>query len=1663
MIQTHNNAVPSVIQRKLRSIRLRQTGLILLRGLAIAIAVFVAAMVLAMTIDWVFTIFSATVRVALTGLAVVLSLMAFAVNVVSPLRRTFGRTQPAADADAAIPQLEERWTTVASFANSGEKPDSPMSQRMLDQVNSEAVAMQRLVRPSIVVRPASLKRPAMWLGACVLLLAGFLLIDLPRTTVLVKRFLSPTAPITATQLVSESGDIIIPRGEMFDIVASATGIVRESVTLAIEHESGVIDVLEVPGDSDDTKRFAHAMRADDSLRYQVTSGDARTEWHRVTVIDHPTLEEVQFQVTPPSYIDQPAIEKTLIPSRLRVPQGSVLEVAMKPSTDLESLTIDLEIPSVEGEPQRKSVSLRPNKQGWYRFRTQLLSDVSFRPTLRNVFGLENEDKRVCHIEVIVDRAPVARIINSDAELAVADDEEIEIEFEAHDDHGVKTAELVIYDETATEEGEEPKILEVREIPLGDQQDQQHVKASTKLDLKELNLPEGAKISYSVRVTDNRKVEIDPEMMLAATDTQPDEESADTKSESKQASKSENTDRELAMAEPSEAMKNDTTAEPNSIDEPATDSQTTVAQSDTSDKKSDAKPGEKSTSEENTENLAQAETPGKMDDEENGTRKNADAKSSSSKTSEESEADPSAEDPTQVASAENMKPKTGSEQADTATENADKDAETVADDGKASPSDQPNSEPKSTESENVKVARNSTKKTDGDPESEVDDSEKVAAADANPPMADNENKPADADNDTGKSTADSEMPTVAQADPSDGKLTDDSKTSDENNTVADAESKTPMSEDDSKTSDAGNNLAGQPRDAKTPSVAQSDSADDQPMPNDDPQTAEKTESEDANPEESSPDKTPKIANAKPTATGSAKSRKRRSPSESEPPIPVDVRLMAQQSESGQNTETNKRQLKITKRLASVAKSDAERKEDERIGIREKVVAIDVMLAEVQTRLTQILNREIPDSEHRPAFQEIDDRLGDVETYVSELREETAEGEFAFIGLQMVDITRTYVTPARDRVFRAIRDAAGAEGHTKAATGHITRAREMLAALLAQYDKVAQEKKLAESIEETAEIYEVYVEKMQKLMRERRQNKNPLKRAMAVIEVDQDYLDRLAEVITLRREMMREFGRMLSDDPRLLARYMDLLKRRNKSLRDQLSDLSERQEEVAYELAGWQSVDEAGRVDVWTIVIEMRLLAAEELAKESAALAERVHKQLPLTLEPSHPVAARVLAETDRMAQLAQEIAFDAELFLTATPDDPQLQEALGRTRQLTASFNDLDAALDQLIVENEGDEDTATYVNSRLRESRSVADQAERWEQIAKAIQARSYYGLNELDQWQLNTTTELLRVDMLEFEDELQGQFQQQANSDIPGEIVDMIRQLHRLMETITFNQSAATFALKRDRGEFAEEQQAEAVKNLALAEDLFDKIRRAVIAELDQYEIDDPNIANLRDPTLDQFLANLEREPNIQAQLGIPRRPTNLRIRADNLFQAESGMLQSSSEAAESRAKNAMKMARDRNRNGKEDEQENQKSGEMTPEEKEKMEKAKRMQETLAKSMAAIEDKLKDPKTPPAEKRRLEQMKQNLERVRQQLDENATSAEEWDKIVEQDQAAEMLKALANGERIPDEQWNKLMSTLEDGLWQVRGTQPPEEYRRAIEQYQDRLRELMSTTPVGGE
>ena len=459
-ISTHR--LPSAIERKLRFVRWRHALLAMTCAVAYGSAVLISLMLISMVIDWLFPFADAGMRYLLTGGSLTAVAGTLIVLGWHPIRQAL-RWNHAADAvDEGIPVLEERWSTVASLSSVDPEELSPLQRAMAEQVTSEAVAMDKVVVPSLALSPVSL-RPAILFASCSAAILAVLLVAYPtQMSVLVTRFWSPSSRLTATQLSSESGDQLVPRGESIDLVTRLQGIPRGSGLLTVVNSTGDVQEFALHPDKDDAERFTHRIRVDESLVYRVRVGDGQTEWHHLEAIDFPEIAEVKFEIEFPDYTERESVERDRIPKRMKVVQGSMLRVAMRPVDPLKSLSLSVTHPERpadalgDRDEAIEAVELAVDDSGWYHFRMQLIEDTVIRPTLVSSHGLTNQRRLFSRIDVIADKAPVARIVTPTEEMAVSLEETIDIEFEAHDDHGVATAELVLYDESQRDADGKPK-------------------------------------------------------------------------------------------------------------------------------------------------------------------------------------------------------------------------------------------------------------------------------------------------------------------------------------------------------------------------------------------------------------------------------------------------------------------------------------------------------------------------------------------------------------------------------------------------------------------------------------------------------------------------------------------------------------------------------------------------------------------------------------------------------------------------------------------------------------------------------------------------------------------------------------------------------------------------------------------------------------------------------------------------------------------------------------------------------------------------------------------------------------------------------------------------------------------------------------------------------
>jgi hypothetical protein len=1579
------NAFPSAMEVTLRRIRWRQVGLAVVRAVAIGLSVLIGAMLIAMLADWWFTIFSTTVRTALTCTSLSLAVAVFLMVGIRPVIQSLGWTRAATEADAEVPQLEERWTTISHFANSEHQPDTTVSKAMLQQVTSEAVALGKLVVPARVVRAARLSKVLTVGGASALVLIAFLAVNWEQNSVLLRRFWSPTAAITATQLESITGDAAIPRGQSIDIVTKLTGMTRDAATLTLVTEADETSTMVLDADRDAPEKFSHFVDVDESFRYRVSAGDGRTQWHSITAIDPPEISDVRLTVTAPEYVDRAPYEKTLLPGRVKAIQGSRFTLEMRSEAELERFELLLSSEDASGEPVERKLVLNAQSDGWYRFETVLETDLALSPTLHSPYGLTNEDQHICRIRVIEDKAPVARVISPTDEMSVSPDEVLDIKFEGHDDLGIVKAELAVYKEN---ENGEMELLDLQEIPLGEEQLEKHILGEVKLDLSKYELEEGSNISYSIRVTDNRMLNLDPEEVAAMK--RDGAKSSDGESENKDGEKPDST----AIAKSSDPKESEGDGE--SPDSSATAQQGASNESNKTGESPDGKQMAKADSAEDF--METTEGPSGEQVASTGEEAKENAKSK----------DPSA--PVSESGKEGLR----------VDEDKEAPGEAVA-----------------------KAAEGETgESTKGEPSDPKDPASAVASKGDTPMPTEGEDP-------------DGDQVAVTNDPSEDPKSAAPSETDDESESPAVAAKTGKPSEDgeSEKQSPNGGSPNSQSPNNSNPQLAQSGSSGSQ---NQDDESAQKP-TDPKNPDGEMPEKDPRPQSGSVQLSQSSQSN---SPNQT-PSAPLDIkRNMKFESQRGQqNTESNRLRLKITDRMAVAAKA-GESRQNETMNTREFLKKIDKQLAAAEKPLTELNDQ--PDPSALPEkSQQVDSHLEKATLLVADLRESSTETKYEFVGLQMLDIDRTHMTPARDRMFVLIQDpGSNPARNILEALHHTSAARELLAALTKRFEAVARETELAESLEEAAKMYEVYVENMRGVLREAQKNQNPLERKMAVLEVEEAYLDRLTQVLEMEREIMAEFARILAEDPRLMGKYMDIIKRRDGNLRNRLTDLHELQEEIGYEVSGWMNVEEAQRPDVWIQVAEMRLLAGKDLVKAASQLEARTLSQLPLNLEPTGGIGADVVNRSKEVALKARQSHLTANKLMADAFENDEAKAALAKLAdELKHELTEFDAVLERLAFERDDDEEVNDFTTRRLAESRDVAEKAIAWANVASHVKHERFHGLAAVDQQQLAVDTERLRVDMAGIERNLTGLFQPE---DPPAEVTNIVRELMMTMETITFNQAAATFELNNGRLKEAEAQQTMAIEGFARAEELFDKMRRTTVDILDEREVNNPNAADLEDPSLDEFLERLEREPNLRQLLGIPNRPNNIRVMRDwMLWRAQSnGMGGGGAQAAANAAMQRAQMMAQRKNNQKQKRRQGSKEGELTEEELKQFARAEDMEKDMEKMLRAIEEKLKDPATDGEQRKELQKKAEMLAQMLEETRSGSLNREKWEELANADEMKAMIEALAKGEPIPDSQWNRLLSTLDSGLWQVRGRIPPEDYRKQIEQYQDLIQRYVDEESI---
>ncbi|MGE3242862.1 MAG: hypothetical protein AB7I57_17445 [Pirellulales bacterium] len=1393
------NAVPGAIAHKLRLVRSRKLWIQVLNSLLLAFAVLLVAMGVAMLVDYLATLYDSRWRYVLTNMALAAAALTCVGWLLVVWRTGLPWSRVAGDVDREFPELEERWTTMTRLEPAAVANPNVVHPAMFRRVASEAVRWEPHVDPQDIVTLSPVVRTMFGITAITLVLAVAVVLDARQTFVLLRRFWSPGALISATELVDVPGNTVVGRGEPLVLKASLAGrpVDRATLFLATAEEERKIALV---AHGSEPVEFTHNVRSvDEPFSYRFRAGDGQTEWYQVGVADRPEIESLTLTVTPPAYTRRDAKSFTRLPRHLAAIEKSELELALKPTIAVERVEL------LSGD--KPVAALTPDADGWYRWRTTLKENLSFGPRLTESHGLTNRQSPRCEITVQADRPPAVKILTPDDQMAVRPDDTIDISFAAQDDVGIGSAELVVYGNE--QQDGEPKPLLTIPIPLDEQAGARAVEGKVALDMSQFDVHDGVELSYQVRVREDRG-----------------EGSA------------------TSAAAPAPSQKAQAPSAP-------------TEKSPTGDSPADSA-------------KSMAESKGAAPGSESQPAKGESQTAQSNPHSAEEKAGPQA-------------PKPGSESLASNRPTSSNEESSAPSRGGNSPGNAVSQPPAAT------------------PQPEMN---QVAQASKPPGMATEGQRSAESPKSStpreleAARTAESDRRGLMTANPAQGDRPASDQSAGEQSMAGN------QSQRASSQSAASQFNRGQPGDNQS-SRSQSMAA------NSPSQSAANQSS-------------PQSGKSQPSSSGQNNSSMASSPpssNSSSPSDPPPGDSMARRSlDVPQQSASQRMRLKVDKWAGSF---EGQQRAKAELAIAPRLAALDETLAKAERTAQGVLESVQADGQWRPAHDRdvtsAEKSTVRAQELIGELQSKSKGTPYAFVGLQVVDIGLAHVDPARDGLWSALESEGDARtGLVRDSRQHLVRARQLLAELRGQYEKAQREFQLAEAVERVKKMYQVYVENSMALLPTSQDDPQRFRRKLHEFDLSDEYLKRLEEVMKMREDLRAELAKILADDPRLLRRLMDSVRNRTNNLREDLSQLVAEQGEFNREVRAWRETEAADRPRIAQLLLLRQLRKAGAIAKDTGELQGRYQAWLPLERQSKDSDLAKTTETIQQLATAANELQTHAEQFISETErpklaaapaaagaadpaaaPEPKAESApeaapeaaspssgaaidslLSEGQRVYELSTRAELALQQLSV-SEDDLSVATFAANRLADTRELIAESSAWVRQVKAHQAKQYARAAEVEQYRLAMKTEELAGKLGSIEQSIAGLMQRQDGT-LPKPIADKAREfLATLDKEATPNQLASVYALHRDDFVKASDRQTLAQGALEKSERLYDAMVKQAIAEMDKLPVQDPVANLLDDPTLDELLAQLEQERPIADVLGIPPRPTNLRIIDDWLMGA--------------------------------------------------------------------------------------------------------------------------------------------------------------------------------------
>ncbi len=379
--------------------------------------------------------------------------------------------------------LDDRLVSAAGLA------DSPAVQSTSSSVSrlfaQDVVRRAELVEVESIVPPDALRRAGFQAAASILLVLVVVFFGrgtIRRTADGLYLALFPSR----VSLEVTPGTVRVPAGSPLTIEARLVGnsapVVAQLLRAEPERDDAEWAPTEMAGGTA-AGTFSLALETvTTSFKYRVAAGSLLSGIFDVTVAHAPRVKRIDIEYSYPAALRMPPrVEEDS--GDIYAPAGTDVRIRVHPDGDASTGTMKL--------ANGQTIALTAQPTGLVSAAFKIVEDGSYRVALADRDGLSNPGDTEYFIRMLEDRPPEVHLVKPARDRAVTQLEEVDIEAEAEDDHGVDRLDLVY----AIRGGAE------RSIPLRIESGKRAVGGRQTLYLEDLDVRPGDFISYYVRARD----------------------------------------------------------------------------------------------------------------------------------------------------------------------------------------------------------------------------------------------------------------------------------------------------------------------------------------------------------------------------------------------------------------------------------------------------------------------------------------------------------------------------------------------------------------------------------------------------------------------------------------------------------------------------------------------------------------------------------------------------------------------------------------------------------------------------------------------------------------------------------------------------------------------------------------------------------------------------------------------------------------------------------------------------------------------------------------------------------------------------------------------------------------------------------------------------------